>query len=412
MAALAACDLLPGDAIHNTKRFLEVPDYLDVVSELARLFVDLVPAAGAEEDDRPLPDTEEEFLALLLGRLSADHPNLGAPGSSPPPDGDPNIGGFNPGSGSPPPPARLDLAQWYWSRAPILDALPDLKIRKLDKIERDVVGLERVQTRESVSHGVKLERPLRHRAFRPVEDDPAEIDFSHVMVSGDVPIVDYLTFGVGRIHPAIAVPVERRWSTLRETLRRETALVEIEFDVANLAGGADLFDQILFVRDSSGSMGGFKEGTPLDCVTLGVFSVLKTLEFREEARRFRYGAVDFSNSTHFSGYVGWDNRDEFERVVLTGQNGGTTVDVGVVREALSGPDRTLVLFLSDGELAVSAGTPDELITLLMKHSPYVVAAGGLSTFCKQCADAGIVTLILDRIDSVATVFSAIATGTA
>jgi hypothetical protein len=158
-------------------------------------------------------------------------------------------------------------------------------------------------------------------------------------------------------------------------------------------------------------MGGFREGTPLDCVSLGVFSVLKTLDARRLTRRFRYGAIDFSNSTQFSGYVGWDDRAAFDRVVLTQQNGGTTVDVSVVRRALAGPERTLVLFLSDGELSVSNGTPDELVRLLQGHTAYVIAsAENVSSFCKQCADAGITTLLLDQLDHVATVFSTITAG--
>jgi hypothetical protein len=411
LRALSRAGLRLGDPAHNAGRFVAAADYLDVVNELTLLFLDLVPQAPDANDNRAaLADTEDDYFSLLLDRLAGAGP--GAAASDPAPDltDAPHLGGFNPGSYAPPPPARTDLARWYWNRAPILEAYPELKIRKLDRIERDVVGLQRVETREAVAEGRRLDRPLRHRPFHPADDDPADVDFSQILISADAPIVDCVTFGVGRAHPAVPVPVEKRWTTLRECKRREIALVEIEFDVAKLAIGSDLFDQILFIRDSSGSMGGFGSGTPLDCVTLGVFSVMKTLEARGLTRRFKYGAIDFSNSTQFSGYVDWDNRAAFERVLLTQQNGGTTVDMNVVHKALSGTDRTLVLFLSDGALEVRGGTTTELVGLLAQHQTYVVAsAGSVSNFCRECADARITTLLLDRIEQVGTVFTSIAT---
>jgi hypothetical protein len=384
-------------------RFLEDADFLRVAEGFLRLFFRLRKGLlqGGSEDSALVAECAE--LRTILGQ------GAGAPLAE---NGKHSESGFSPGNlrASLPPPHK-ELSASYWSRAPILPVPPRQQVTRLDRTERDVAELKRCESREASSLALPLTaRPLRYRAIRE-DDDPGDIDFSHLCVAEKVAVSDGMSFGVGSAFPAAAVPVEIRRAHVREELRKETVLVRTEVDVGQLGGDAANVERILFIRDSSGSMGGFVEGSKLDCVTLGIYSVLKTLQSFGKHARFEYGVIDFSNCSHFSGFVRWSGLETLEDVALLDQNGGTSLDLGVISRALEGGRETLVLLLTDGALQVRGGTAAELVALLEKHVTYIIAAErAVASFCGKAATAGITTLLLDRFEQVVPVFSAVVAG--
>ncbi|HEY3497178.1 MAG TPA: hypothetical protein VGK73_20920 [Polyangiaceae bacterium] len=384
-------------------RFLEDADFLRVAEAFLRLFCRLRKGLLPGSHETSALVAESATLETILGH-----------GSAPPlaETRQPSESGFTPGNllASLPPPHK-ELSAWYWSRAPVLPVPPRQTVTRINRTERDVAELKRCESRESRSLALPLAaRPLRHRPVRE-DDDPCDIDFSHLCVADELAVSDGMSFGVGAAFPAAAVPYELRRAHVREGVRRETVLVRTEIELGQLGGDAASVERILFIRDSSGSMGGFVEGTKLDGVTLGIYSVLKTLLAFGKHKRFEYGAVDFSNCTHFSGFVRWSALDALEDVALLQQNGGTTLDLGVISRALEAGRETLVLLLTDGALQVRGGTEAELLQLLQKHVTYVIAAEqAVASFCGKAAAAGITTLLLDRFEHVVPVFSAVVAG--
>jgi hypothetical protein len=164
--------------------------------------------------------------------------------------------------------------------------------------------------------------------------------------------------------------------------------------------------QVLFVRDSSASMGGLVDGAPLDVVTLAVFSVIKTLDATGRSVGMRFGFADFSDRTLWSGWVRRESFRRFEKVALTNQEGGTTLDVSVLDAALRNQPRTLILLMTDGELSLTNGNENDLTALLTDHQSFVMASHhAVRGFCGHAASAGVTTLLLPSLADIEPVFA-------
>jgi hypothetical protein len=368
-------------------------DYLATATTFARLLLPVLRGLSADDlTDKAGHDLLD--LGLTDGVAVRRQPGLAH--------------GFTPGDPHAPPAGSFEeLSAWYWARATPLLGDPKVVVTRLETRERSVPQLERARIREASSLALALPRSLRRSALTP-EDDASQADFSDVRAAEQRPHVNGVTFGIGRVFASFPFPFHTTHTVLRQGFRLEKLVVKSKSTVSELGGDADSCRRILLVRDSSGSMGGFHLGSNLDRVTLGVYCLLKTLQVQGRQRDYQLGAVDFSDTTRFSGYQSWSKLEAFERVLLSAQCGGTTLDVSVLKEALRGDERTLVLFLSDGGLEVRNGDVDETIRLLQQHASYVIAAEhGISSFCAATAQANLPTLLLDRLEHVGTVFGAL-----
>ena len=316
-------------------------------------------------------------------------------------------GGFSPGDPhAEAPHTHNELIAWYWSRAKVLRTMAPL-IRRLEEVSREVSTLERVTAHEKTSFGLPLSRALRHRAFRP-DDDLESLDFSTVLPCAELSLVgDALTFGTPTLTPMINVPMLRIRTHVAAGSRTEKVIVQsAAHRLSALSSNLDDIECVLFIRDSSGSMAGLVPGSSLDAVTLGIFSVLKTLAATGAAQRMRFGLLDFSDRTVFSGWVAIDRLGPIEHLAVRPQGGGTSFDVTELNHALSGKPRALVLLMTDGALAVEHGTDAEAVALLGGQRTFVIAAAqAVSGFCEKAAQAGIETLVLPTLSAIEEVFA-------
>jgi hypothetical protein len=160
-------------------------------------------------------------------------------------------------------------------------------------------------------------------------------------------------------------------------------------------------------------MEGFNEGSRLDKVTVGLYSVLKTLKAKGKGNNLEFGIIDFSDATQFSGYCKLDDLEKFEEVALTDQHGGSNVKTSVLVSALKGGKKTLVLFLSDGEIVFDKDRTSykEVAKYLKAHSvPHVVAPCYRTCFTEAAAEEGVPAYVIEDLSQVGSVFSAIIGG--
>lgn len=316
-------------------------------------------------------------------------------------------GGFSPGDPNAQTPRTHDeLLAWYWSRAKVLRTKTPV-VRRLEAVVREVATLERITARETTTFGLPLPRGLRHREFRP-DDDVGTLDCSIVLPTGELPLVGHaLTFGVPSLVPTVSIPVHRVRTHVAAGVRKEQVLVQTATrKLSALSSELDDVQRVLFIRDSSGSMAGLVAGSSLDAVTVGIFSVLKTLAVTGAGQRMRFGLLDFSDRTEFSGWVAIDELRAVEQLALQPQDGGTTLDAKGLRDALAKQPRTLVLLMTDGALHIAGGSGTEVIALLSAQRTFVIAAAqAVSGFCEQAARAGIETLVLPSLAMIEDVFA-------
>jgi hypothetical protein len=321
-------------------------------------------------------------------------------------DGGRTMGIGNPNA--PVPESRMDLSKWYWERAQVLE-YKDVRIKMLTNSERENSRLELAKVKEAENMSMKV-RPLRHRKLDMENDDIGDVDFGKMIITSEDPLTDEgVTFGVGRVHASVNAPVERQRSFIREKKVKENVQVESEASLSTFKGNIDEVERILFIRDSSGSMDGIYVGSRFDRVTLGLYSVLKTIEAKGKKDQFRLGMMDFSNRTIFSGFVKWKDLAKFEQIALTCQGGGSALDYRTLSKALEG-GKTLVLMLTDGYIGIRGGEYGDVYELLKKHMSFVVAVDDVDQFCGGAARAGIKVLLIDDVDKVGEVFSAIICG--
>ena len=113
---------------------------------------------------------------------------------------------------------------------------------------------------------------------------------------------------------------------------------------------------LLLVVDSSGSMKfnmaaeGAARGK-YDLVLLAAWGMLSYLQKPEHVDRIQACAINFSNSTSYSGWKSGSSLIEVKKKLAVYQGGGTTLDVAQLRKALNeGPGEFLTVIVTDGGL--------------------------------------------------------------
>ncbi len=187
-----------------------------------------------------------------------------------------------------------------------------------------------------------------------------------------------------------------------------------------------LFDNVVFIVDSSGSMGVTKyvdSGSSYDIVCTSFYGLLDGLEKASDYsdRQIDVGLVNFSSSTKWSGFydvkdVVKDHRNEFKKQLLTPEGGGSTLDCTVFdtidEEKREGKNAYIIL--SDGGIneydvynkCEEITRDEDNILIYIDISPYANLNGGYtyeSSLCKKLKKTGrdnIITRTVNSIDEI------------
>jgi hypothetical protein len=148
--------------------------------------------------------------------------------------------------------------------------------------------------------------------------------------------------------------------------------------------GIKKLPDICFIIDTSGSMigGGDSDQIPwgdrssYHYALMGVYGIVKWMRNTGIAPFIKYSAVNFSNSTISSGQSSFGDLRAFKDTLLSPQSGGTEIDLKVIKQEFEGRDKTLVVMLSDGEIANWGSVRKRFLTIMSKHQPVFIQIGG------------------------------------
>jgi len=142
------------------------------------------------------------------------------------------------------------------------------------------------------------------------------------------------------------------------------------------------FPDLLFVVDSSGSMGWDpKEGNgPYDALLRAVYSVLAFLEEEKKAQHMRFAAVNFSGTTLCTTWKSFAELKDVKKLLFQYQGGGTVLAPAALQEiARSSSDHFLCLMVTDGKIKNVAAVVGVVQGMLSRGHRFILIQIGAET---------------------------------
>ena len=153
------------------------------------------------------------------------------------------------------------------------------------------------------------------------------------------------------------------------------------------------FPDLLFIVDSSGSMGWDPKGGkgPYDSLLRAIYSVFRFLKNRGKAQYMRFAVVNFSGATLTTQWHPFAELRKIKKLLFKHQKGGTKLDCLKVQHMVkASPDRFLCLMITDAKIS---NVPDVLNTIKMMvdhgHGFVLIHIGRPTTLTQQVQKAGL-----------------------
>jgi hypothetical protein len=125
---------------------------------------------------------------------------------------------------------------------------------------------------------------------------------------------------------------------------------------------------IAFIADSSGSMSSdliAGDEEPYDLLLRAKYSVLNWIIRTGKAFHMKFGVINFSGSTYFSGWKPYSELDEVKKTLFHYQGGGTVLNPKVIeRLYMERQDPFLAIVTTDGGLDNPEEAAEELVRLV------------------------------------------------
>jgi hypothetical protein len=147
------------------------------------------------------------------------------------------------------------------------------------------------------------------------------------------------------------------WGATRFDAGGELELYKKDLPITDQRAGAaqmNGFPDLLFVVDSSGSMGWDpKSGQgPYDSLLRAIYSVFAFLEEQNKAQHMRFAAINFSATTLCTAWKSYSELNVVKRLLFRHQGGGTVFASAPLEATASNSlDRFLCLMVTDGQIS-------------------------------------------------------------
>ena len=149
---------------------------------------------------------------------------------------------------------------------------------------------------------------------------------------------------------------------------------------------------LCFLVDSSGSMYWFpdKGEGPYDLLLRTVYSVFNYLEDIGKASVLRYGAINFSNQSIWSGWKTKNELEEVKKVLFAHQCGGTTLEPSAIASMYTtAKDKFHAVMITDGAISNADSVLKEVQAVLQQGNSFtLVQIGAQTSFCTAVAGLG------------------------
>ncbi len=161
----------------------------------------------------------------------------------------------------------------------------------------------------------------------------------------------------------------------------------VEEEQGNATG---IIKDILFIADSSGSMSFYEDpddGGEYDLLLLAFYSLVRWLKNIGVAQVMRFGAVNFSSETTFSGWWDYHSLEIVKKCLLKHQGYSTRLDLNVLREMYSTRlDPFWAIMVTDGKIDNEKETADFIKEMINDGNSFtMIQIGEPSGFIEQLA---------------------------
>ncbi len=193
-------------------------------------------------------------------------------------------------------------------------------------------------------------------------------------------ISDDESFTPDEVDWASTLPIQKDDGIDLWLYRNESPIEETSSSSFSVGGIQD----ICFIVDSSGSMHwNPKEGLgEYDLLLRSIYSVFNYLEKGKKAYHLNYSAINFSDSTEFSGWHDYYSLDNVKQYLFAYQHGGTSFNSSVLDKLLAASqDSFIAIMVTDGGISNMDSTVASVRRIIRAGNDFsLIQIGGSSSF--------------------------------